>query len=71
MKNSAQSFWNGFGAIFGIETHSRLYEKYAAPMDGRSPQAKDAEALRSDWEQIGEDMRAAIAAVEEALNGEK
>lgn len=45
---SVPGFWDGFMAMFG---HKASYD---------TPHTTDAEAMRSDWEAVGRDIRTAI-----------
>jgi hypothetical protein len=68
MKRKWRAFWQGFASVFDLfgVHHERRYKALMKDVLGKT----DAEAIRSDWEAVGGDLRKAIEQVEAARKDE-
>ena len=72
MKRKWRAFWTGFASVFdlfGVQSQRR-YDALMKDL-GRDPHKTDAEAIRSDWEAVGGDLRKALDRVEAARKDEE
>jgi hypothetical protein len=54
------AFWKGFFSVFDLWGTSRDHESYEYNADDLSPEELDYQAIKKDWEMVGQDLQSAI-----------
>jgi len=68
MKKYWKYFWNGFGSVLEIFPINHDFDRYNN-FDLMSDFESDRKALRSDWNNVGNDMRKAIDSLQYGRRG--
>jgi len=59
-ESSKQAYWKGFFSVFDLWGTSNNHNHYEYNPDNLSPEELDYQAVKEDWEMVGQDLQYAM-----------